>query len=429
MAQPRSLDDHAAALARQLRSSIFRQLGWAAPLWLAGCSPAPPSGEEEGGVTTNPSSSGNDSLEGEAEGEVGSTDDGTDTNADEDTGMMEESESDTDGIRLDVMPRYDIPPPPACTSMDLPEDEAAALYPECDLGPLDPNLGHRYFELCVDLPPNGDCSSICPPDQLCEGMELCYWTPPVSVCGPFMSEDGCCLLTVGEDPPPIGRPFWIDGEARLACAPELLDDVAAHWLALARGEHASVAAFARFIALLQRHAAPAQLIREAIAAAADEVRHTELALDLASRTAGRRLELGALAIDDALIDIDDLRAAVCAAVREGCIDETLAAHEALCLARVAEDAQVVAVLERIAADEARHAALAWRFVAWAIERHPQLRPVVAEQFALRKRGGGEQPASSGDQLALGCPSPGLRARWRAIGEHTLVRPCAAALLA
>src|SRR5690606_28894487 len=112
MAQPRSLDDHAAALARQLRRSIFRQLGWAAPLWLAGCSPAPPSGEEEGGVTTNPSS-GNNSLEGEAEGEVGSTDDGTDTNADEDTGMMEES--DTDGVRLDVSPLLDIPPPPACT--------------------------------------------------------------------------------------------------------------------------------------------------------------------------------------------------------------------------------------------------------------------------------------------------------------------------
>ena len=424
MAQPRSLDDHAAALARQLRSSIFRQLGWVAPLWLAGCSPAQPGGEEEGGVTTNPSSSGNDSAEGE--GEVGSTDDGTDTNADEDTGMVEDG--DTDGIKLDVMPLDDIPPHSACTSKELPEDEAAALYPECGVGPLDPNLGHHYFELCVERPPGGDCSSICPPEQLCAGMELCYWTPPVSVCGLLMSEDQCCLLTVGEDPPPIGRPFWIDGEARLACAPELLDGVAAHWLALARGEHASVAAFARFIAMLQRHAAPAQLIREAIAAAADEVRHTELALDLASRVAGRRLELGALAIDDALTDIDDLRAAVCAAVREGCIDETLAAHEALCLARVAEDAQVVAVLERIAADEARHAALAWRFVAWAIEQHPQLRPIVAEQFALRKRGRDEQLAGD-DQLALGCPSPALRARWRAIGERSLVQPCAAALLA
>lgn len=427
MAQPRSLDDHAAALARQLRRSIFRQLGWAAPLWLAGCSPAPPSGEEEGGVTTNPSS-GNNSLEGEAEGEVGSTDDGTDTNADEDTGMMEES--DTDGVRLDVSPLLDIPPPPACTLLELSEDDAAALYPTCEVTPVEPNVGLYYFELCVQQPPNGDCSSICPPGELCEGMTWCYWGVEESVCGPFVGEDGCCLLILGEALPPVGRPFWIDGEARLACAPELLDDVAAHWLALARGEHASVAAFARFIAMLQRHAAPAQLIREAIAAAADEVRHTELALDLASRVAGRRLELGALAIDDALTDIDDLRAAVCAAVREGCIDETLAAHEALCLARVAEDAQVVAVLERIAADEARHAALAWRFVAWAIEQHPQLRPIVAEQFALRKRGRDEQPTTSGDdQLALGCPSPALRARWRAIGERSLVQPCAAALLA
>jgi hypothetical protein len=150
-------------------------------------------------------------------------------------------------------------------------------------------------------------------------------------------------------------------------------------------------------------------------------------LALASRFAGRELDLGALAIDGALRDTEDLAAAVRAAVLEGCIDETLAAHEAACLATLAEDPQVVRVLERIASDEARHAALAWKFVAWVLERRPDLRGLVAEAFVVVPKHDSHASHES-DALALGCPSPGLRARWRRVGLRELVGPCAARLL-
>jgi hypothetical protein len=266
--------------------------------------------------------------------------------------------------------------------------------------------------------------------MLCENMG-CYWGPVYGMCGPYESEDACCLIIAGEDPPPIGRPFVIAGEARLArldAAPG--DRVAAHWLEIARGEHASIAAFARFVAILQRHGAPARLLTEALAAAADEARHAEQTLALAARFAGRELEFGALAIDDALQDTDDLAAALRAAVREGCIDETLAAHEAACLAATAEDPQVAVVLEQIAIDEARHAALAWKFVAWVLGQRPELRAVVVEVFERVALPSSRERNDTHEHglLALGCPPAELRASWRRIGLRELVEPCAAQLL-
>jgi rubrerythrin len=169
------------------------------------------------------------------------------------------------------------------------------------------------------------------------------------------------------------------------------------------------------------------LLVEALAAAGDEARHAEQSLALASRFAGRRLELGALVVEGALHDIDDLASALRAAVLEGCIDETLAAHEAACLAARAEDPQVASVLEQIASDEARHAALAWKFVAWVIGERPQLRPVVVE--ALASVAMPELPElDESNALGFGCPSARLRARWRGVGLRELVEPCAARLL-
>jgi hypothetical protein len=51
---------------------------------------------------------------------------------------------------------------------------------------------------------------------------------------------------------------------------------------------------------------------------------------------------------------------------EGCVGETLSAVEAGVAAALATDPVVAAVLRTIADDEARHAALAWRFVQWRV---------------------------------------------------------------
>ena len=60
--------------------------------------------------------------------------------------------------------------------------------------------------------------------------------------------------------------------------------------------------------------------------------------------------------------------AVGAALVEGCIGESLAAAEAQAASEVATDPLARTSLQRIAADEARHAELAFRFVAWALPR-------------------------------------------------------------
>jgi rubrerythrin len=427
MVRPTHLEDHARIAARRLRRAILCQLGVASPLLVlaAGCSPTPSPTGDEGGVTTNPGSNdGNaDSMDAEVSSEV----DSGSSMSDETGPMDDESEG---GPKYDLSPLYDIPPPPECSSSYVTEEEIIAAHPDCTLGPFDPNLYVTFFEICVTHPPDGDCSDICVPDMLCEGTD-CYWGPVYETCGPYVIDGHCCLLLAGDEPPPVGRPFVIAGETRLARLDGVPGDhVTAHWLEVARGEHASIAAFARFVAVLQRHGAPARLIAEALAAAADEARHAEQTLALASRFAGRELEFGALAIDDALRDTDDLAAALLAAVREGCIDETLAAHEAACLAAVAEDPQVAIVLEQIASDEARHAALAWKFVEWVLGQRPELRAVVVEVFAsVSAPRVFQSPELQPNALALGCPSTELRARWRRIGLRELVGPCAARLLA
>jgi hypothetical protein len=420
MVPPVHSDEHALVAARRLCGAILHQLGVTAPLLGAACSPTPPTGDE-GGVTTNPGS--NDGHADSPDGEVGS---------DVDDGPMEdESEDESEsGFKLDVSPVSDVPPPPQCWGMWLTEEEALAAYPDCTLGPFDPNLYAQYLDLCVEHPPDGSCADICPPGELCFGMEACYWGSLYGICGPYETADGCCLLIAGEQPPPVGRPFVIAGTPRLAQLDGVsCDRVTAHWVEVARGEHASIAAFARFVAILQRHGAPARLIAEALAAAADEVRHAEQALALASSFAGRELTFGPLAVDDASPgDTDDLADALRAAVIEGCIDETLAAHEAACLAAHAEHPEVAKVLEQIAIDEARHAALAWKFVAWVIGERPQLRSIVSEAVAGVAMPELPELSEPDDALGLGCPSARLRARWRGIGLRELIEPCASNLL-
>jgi hypothetical protein len=68
-------------------------------------------------------------------------------------------------------------------------------------------------------------------------------------------------------------------------------------------------------------------------------------------------------------------------VIEGCIGETIAALTARAQVDVAEDEDVRKVLLRIAEDEERHAALAWRFVAWALSTGDEpVRLAVAQAF-------------------------------------------------
>jgi hypothetical protein len=124
-------------------------------------------------------------------------------------------------------------------------------------------------------------------------------------------------------------------------------------------EAASVPAFRRLRAELRAHGSPRRLIDACTRAARDEVRHARSAARLARRFGAtppavrlgpaRRRSLIALAVENA---------------REGCVGESFAALTAHWQAATAADPDVRAHLASIAADEARHAELAWEIDAW-----------------------------------------------------------------
>ena len=128
-------------------------------------------------------------------------------------------------------------------------------------------------------------------------------------------------------------------------------------------EDASVHAFERMRLELCAFGAPASLGRRAAAAARDERRHATTVSALASRFGAgavrarvrspRRRGFSAFALDNAV---------------EGCVRETFGALLALHGSRAAGDRGVRVAMHSIAADELRHAALAWAVWTWCAPR-------------------------------------------------------------
>ncbi|APR84057.1 Hypothetical protein A7982_09406 [Minicystis rosea] len=217
-------------------------------------------------------------------------------------------------------------------------------------------------------------------------------------CGPLPKADGtCCYVITGDCP--VGRPFTIDGKARLgalsrgddwrvALAPDTTMDattraaLADAWGREALFEHASIASFARFVLQLLALGAPADLVADAQRALMDEHDHARTCLGLASAYAGVALRPGPLAVDDALADCADPVAIAASLCREGCVAETIAALQAEHAHAEARDPVVKAALGRIAEQESAHAVLAWRALRWMIDAgRPEVRAAVARVFA------------------------------------------------
>jgi hypothetical protein len=148
--------------------------------------------------------------------------------------------------------------------------------------------------------------------------------------------------------------------------PDVRALVAEGWAKAARAEHASIASFARFTLELLAVGAPPELVRDAQRAALDEISHAELAFAIASVYAGRPLGPGPLPLDANVLGRLDLDGIVASTVTEGCVGETLAAAEAEAAFEAAVPKAVKNALRRVATDEATHAALAFRFVSWAV---------------------------------------------------------------
>lgn len=217
------------------------------------------------------------------------------------------------------------------------------------------------------------------------------------VSGPEIEGDLCCYyFCTGAC---CGRAFTIEGQARVAetmaredwcvndsTAPNDLDDItrsalAEAWRTDAQMEHASIASFARFTLELLALGAPADLISSSQSASLEEVQHARLCFALASRFSGRAIGPGPLDMTHALRE-NSLAECAGWTVIEGCIGETIAALTARAQLDVAEDEETRRALSQIAEDEERHAALAWRFVAWALSTGgASVRASVQQAFA------------------------------------------------
>ena len=182
-----------------------------------------------------------------------------------------------------------------------------------------------------------------------------------------------------------GRPFVVDDAPRTAAAlvgdprgwqrdevpdvrnlsPATRAELAAVFVADALGEHASVASFARFALELMAAGAPAHLVAAAHRAALNEVRHARIAFGLASAFGGFPVGPGAFPSASAGLR-PDLASFARAVAVEGCVHETVAALVAAARAQAATDPRVATALASIAEDEAQHAELAWRTIAWVL---------------------------------------------------------------
>lgn len=279
-----------------------------------------------------------------------------------------------------------------CVSAECTTDADCAPGFACG-APLDPGIG------CPQSPTHFACqtpSDQCAGKEDCGSNEICSMTSP-RTCIPGAA-CGRPFLVAGRarSAPSVPSAAWLDAE--LGRTPlggvereganvsvDALDAaargvIAEHWLEAGAMEHASVAAFARFALELMTLGAPAWLVEATTRAMADETRHARLCYGLAARYSGDARGPGPLDVTGALAD-SGLLSVVERAVLEGCIGETQAAVEAAWAAESATDPVVRDVLERIAEDETRHAALAFDFVAWASERDATVRALVERTFA------------------------------------------------
>lgn len=249
-----------------------------------------------------------------------------------------------------------------------------------------------------------------------------------------------------------GRPFVVDGELHTAApqrasgvgwcgdagcddapilAPELAEQVAAAWVQDGLYEHASIASFARFALELLALGAPPQLIADAQRAAADELHHAQLCFELAQRLGGVAFEPGPMPITPAAFArVGDPVATALALFHEGCVNESVAACEAADAAEGAEDPAARRALEIIAADERRHATMAWAALRWLIDQHGER--VLAPLREHVEQLGGRRGVGDGrfdDRLrAYGRVAPRRRAEIQRQVIDGLVRPLARALV-
>lgn len=305
--------------------------------------------------------------------------------------------------------------------------------------------------------PEDECAvdSDCPPGD---------WngSPVRGVCA-----EGEARLTCALDLPYVcGRPFLVGGEARLAKAsathfghsrtttgcvefeePDAMMRAAigGYWTEVGLMEHASIAAFARFVLQLMHVGAPLPLLEAAQQALRDETEHAKACFEIVTRVLGQPVGPGALSMNHAF-DETTLESIVRLTIREGCIGETFAAMEAAEAAATCVDPHIRSVLQRIQTDELRHAELAWRFVQWSLAHskpgvdRDNLEALIRREFAnplahqpdvLRTSSVTSNPTLTATEYQLaryGVLPDATRLEVRRLALRDVIAPCVAQLV-
>ena len=315
---------------------------------------------------------------------------------------------------------------PIQTQETIVKPPSAPAIPQADESPKAVDT----VPLEVTAPPIPDSTAPQAPESLLESgtltMELLE--------GPTFQGGG---VTITDTRKPVhGRPISVDGAHRKAkpipksdwahsvsdafqqLSPSQREQLAASWTQAGLMEHASIASFARFSLQLLELGAPPNLISGATRAQADEVAHARDCFSVASVLRGSPVGPGPLNLRGALGSPCSVAQVLLETIQEGCINETLAAAEASWLVEQTPFSSLQEILVRIARDETRHAALAWKTVQWILEEHPELRPAARAAFAAFIDSQSEDTVTSEDRwmAEFGIIPSGMR---EAVRQETL----------
>ena len=214
--------------------------------------------------------------------------------------------------------------------------------------------------------------------------------------------------------------------------PNMRKKLAEAWLNAALDEHASIAAFSRFSLHLMALAAPPQLLGNAHQAALDELEHAKLCFAIYEVYAGEPAAPSPMNLPQNLLGPLTPEAIVGAAVAEGCVGETIAAHEAQQLAELCEPIPLKTVLKQIAIDEQKHAELAWKFIAWALKRFGSSVQKSIDEAFIATCVHDDTPYFTTDEdaiyLAHGIAPPKLKSELRTSAIDEVIRPLRHALI-
>ncbi len=264
-------------------------------------------------------------------------------------------------------------------------------------------------------------------------------------------EVGACCYNVTAECICVGRPFLVDRRPRAAAARraddrgwrgddgpdardlprETRDALAAAFTRDALGEHASIASFARFALELMAVGAPADLVGDAQRAGArrgearaDRLRPRERVRRCPRRPRRVPLRGGRAADGPGLVRARRGRRGLRPRDRRR-------PRRRRPRARSATDARVAALTASIAEDEARHAELAWRTMAWVLRAGREAVADVAfaalAGAARDARAPGRAPGSRHDLRAFGVLDAEATRAIVEAGIAGVVEPCARAL--